>query len=51
MGGKIPDDQTAWLSKYADDILSQPLPKDASQEELEKHAEEWRKVIRLSHDE
>jgi len=49
VGSKIPDDQTAWLSFRADQILSQPLPKDASQEALEKHAEEWRRLIKLSH--
>lgn len=49
MGSKIPDDLTAWLSVGADAELSQPLPKDATQKQLEKHAKEWRRLIKLSH--
>lgn len=48
-GGKLPDNETAWLSDYADKKMSQPLPKDASQEELERHEREWRDLIDRSH--
>lgn len=51
VGGKIPDDQTAWICFSCDSELSQPLPKDSSQEELENHADEWRRLIKLSHPE
>jgi len=49
MGGKLPDDQTSWLCLDCDMELSQPLPKDASQKDLEYHKKQWQKVIKLSH--
>lgn len=49
MGGKIPDDQTAWLCFNCDNILSKPIYKDSAQVEFEKHATIWREIIRLSH--
>ena len=49
MGGKLPDDQTAWLCMDCDSKLSQPLPKAASQKQLREHAREWRRLIKLSH--
>jgi hypothetical protein len=30
-------------------IMSTPLDRDASEEELQKHADEWQKLIKLSH--
>jgi hypothetical protein len=48
-GGRIPHSKTAWISDFADKILSKPLPKDATQEELEEHAAEWDRLIELSH--
>lgn len=50
MAAKIPDHLTAWLSAKADLALSQPLDKNATQQELEKHAAEWNRLIKLSHD-
>lgn len=50
MGGKIPDDQTAWLCHDCDHDLSKPMWKNASPEELELHAGAWRGVIESSHD-
>lgn len=49
MGGRIPVEKTAWLSAEADAELSQPLPNDATQEEFEAHAAEWKRLIDLSH--
>lgn len=49
MGSRISDDLTAWLSVQADAELSQPLSKNSTQEELEEHAEEWMRLIKLSH--
>lgn len=49
MGSKIPDHETAWLSSYADGWLSEPLPKDATQKDLEIHSRLWRQVIKDSH--
>ena len=50
MGGKIPDDQSAFLCMDCDSYLSKPMWKSASPEELELHAEAWRGVINLSHE-
>lgn len=50
MGGRIDHKYTAWLSFEADQILSQPLPKNATEEELKQHADEWNNLIELSHD-
>lgn len=49
MGSRLPHSETAWLSSEVDAVLSQPLHLDASQEELEAHAAEWRRLIKLSH--
>lgn len=48
-GSKIPDRETAWLSYEADQILSKPLPKDATKAKLQEHARQWREVIERSH--
>lgn len=50
VGGRLPHDQTAWISAEADQILSKPLPKDASLVELGGHEEQWRRLIELSHE-
>ena len=49
MGGKIQVEKTAWLSDYADKIFSKALPPDATREEFEQHAGEWKKLIEASH--
>lgn len=49
MGSRISHAKTAWLSDYADKIFSKALPPEATQEELEEHAREWRRLIDLSH--
>ena len=49
MGSRIANDKTAWLSTEADQIFSKALPPDATQEEYEEHASQWRKLIELSH--
>ena len=49
MGGKIPDDQTAWTCHSCDLIISKPLPKNATQKQLKLHAAEWYRLIELSH--
>jgi len=48
-GGRINDMLTAWLSDEADRELSNPLPKDASDIELERHALAWAILIIKSH--
>lgn len=49
MGGRIDHKYTAWLSFEADQELSQPLSKNATKDELENHAYEWERLIKLSH--
>jgi hypothetical protein len=49
MGDRISHDKTAWLCMDCDQSLSQPLPKNATEEELQAHADEWWRLIELSH--
>ena len=49
MGGRIDHNKTAWLSFEADQELSQPLPNDATLEQLKHHEDEWNRLIKLSH--
>jgi hypothetical protein len=49
MGGRIPHDKTAWLCFDCDIKHSHALPKNATQKQLESHAEEWKELIKLSH--
>jgi len=49
MGAKIPNNKTAWLSDKMDQVLSKPLPKNATQFQLKEHAKIWNKLIKLSH--
>jgi len=49
MSGKISNENIAWICMDCDSVLSQPLPKSATQEQLEEHAREWRRLIKLSH--
>ncbi len=49
VGSKISDRLTGWICQKCDDILSKPLPKNASEEELKDHAIDWFKVIIKSH--
>ena len=49
MGGKIPDDQTAWLCFDCDLIMSKSLPNQAPQSKFKAHAKEWKRLIDLSH--
>ena len=49
MGNKIPDSKTGWLCDRCDRIMSKPLDKNASQKQLQAHADEWNRLIKLSH--
>lgn len=49
MGGKIPDDKTAWLCFDCDLIVSKSLPEHAPQSKFKAHAKEWKRLILLSH--
>ena len=48
MGGKIEKEKVAWLCMECDQIMSQPL-NNPTQSQLKKHADEWEKLINLSH--
>jgi hypothetical protein len=41
VGSKLPDTLTAYLCMECDVIMSKPLPKDATEQELKDHALEW----------
>ena len=49
MGSRINDNLTAWLSDEADRKLSKSLPKNATEQEIEKHALEWAILIIKTH--
>jgi hypothetical protein len=50
IGSRIDHKYTAWLSFQADLKMSKPLSKNATQVELQAHADEWNRLIKLSHE-
>ena len=49
IGSKIPDILTGWLCEKCDQELSEPLSKNATKEQEEKHAYEWLLSIVKTH--
>lgn len=49
MGSRIDHKHIAWLSFEADIKMSHALPKNSTQKQLKAHADQWEKLIDLSH--